>query len=63
MMTLAMPMKEKNSYLKELATLYTQYEKGKDKSVLSKIRTLKQNKKQHPYNIELDKFIKKRKNV
>ncbi len=51
----------KNSYLKELATLYTQYEKGKDKSVLSKIRTLKQNKKQHPYNIELDKFIKKEK--
>lgn len=51
----------KNEYLKELATLYTQYEETKDRNKLNQIKTLKQKKKQHPYDIALEAFIKKEK--
>lgn len=51
----------KNLYLKEIATLYNEYDETKDKSLLKKINKMKQNKKQHPYVIELDKYIEKEK--
>lgn len=51
----------KNLYLKEIAQLYDEYDKTKDKKALDKIKKLRQNKQNHPYIIKLNDYLHKEK--
>lgn len=51
----------KNLYLKQLAQLYDEYDRTKDKKILKDIRKAIKNKNNHPYIIKLDSFVSKQK--